>query len=118
MKKILLALPLLLLGQTEREVQENQLLPVYGGEQEVRLWDGSRVDIATDSVAWEVDWADKSLKWAEAVGQSLYYAAVTGKKPGIILIYKDFAAAESNIYKCQTVCAKHGIILRVEEVEE
>ncbi len=28
----------------------------------------------------------RGKKWAEAIGQSLYYSAMTGKKAGIVLI--------------------------------
>ncbi|MFQ5480639.1 MAG: hypothetical protein ACE5DW_05115 [Thermodesulfobacteriota bacterium] len=41
------------------------------------------MDCLTDNYAVEVDFASK---WAEAIGQSLYYSARTGKKPGILLI--------------------------------
>ena len=54
-----------------------------GGVMEYRLDDGTRVDCLTDEYAIEFDFAPK---WAEAVGQSLYYAGRTGKKPGIVLI--------------------------------
>lgn len=50
---------------------------------EVRLSDGGRVDCVTSEYVYEVEFA---RKWAEAVGQSLYYAQATGKKPGIVLI--------------------------------
>lgn len=54
-----------------------------GGITEYVLDDGARVDCLTDDYAIEFDFAQK---WAEAVGQSLYYALKTGKKPGIVLI--------------------------------
>lgn len=53
------------------------------GEMEVVLPDGSRCDCLTPDHAVEVDFGPK---WAEAVGQSLNYAAETGRKPGILLI--------------------------------
>ena len=53
------------------------------GNIEYVLDDGSRVDCLTDQYAIEFDFAKK---WAEAIGQSLYYAEKTGKQPGIILI--------------------------------
>jgi hypothetical protein len=34
-------------------------------------------------ISIEYDWGKK---WAEAIGQSLYYSAMTGKKAGIVLI--------------------------------
>lgn len=53
------------------------------GATEYRLNDGCRVDILTETHAIEVDFAGKPY---QAVGQALYYAAKTGKQPGIILI--------------------------------
>lgn len=50
---------------------------------EFSLKDKTRVDCLTDDLAIEVDWAKK---WAEAVGQSLYYAHMTKKQPAIALI--------------------------------
>ncbi len=54
-----------------------------GGETEVVLDDRTRVDCITSEYAVEVDFAPK---WAESVGQSLYYALKTGRKPGVLLI--------------------------------
>lgn len=53
------------------------------GETEVVLHDRTRIDCVTQTHAIEIDWCNK---WAEGVGQSLYYAKVTGKKPGLALI--------------------------------
>jgi hypothetical protein len=53
------------------------------GELEYRLDDKTRVDILTDTMAIEVDYAKK---WYEAVGQSSHYALKTGRQPGIVLI--------------------------------
>jgi len=50
---------------------------------EVVLSDRSRVDCLTNTYAIEVDFAGK---WAEAIGQALFYSAETGKKPGILII--------------------------------
>ena len=44
-----------------------------------------RVDCETSEYAYEGEWATKSY---EAVGQSLWYALVTGKKPGILFYLK------------------------------
>ncbi len=54
-----------------------------GGRTEVVLADRSRVDCLTDKYAIEVDFAKK---WAEAIGQALFYGAETGKEPGILII--------------------------------
>ena len=53
------------------------------GQAEVRLPDRTRVDCVLSSHAVEVDFA---RKWAEAVGQSLHYSRMTGKRAGILLI--------------------------------
>ncbi len=57
-----------------------------GGQAEFTLADRTRVDCLTDTHAVEVDFA---RKWAEAVGQSLFYAVSTGRAPGIVLIMED-----------------------------
>jgi len=54
-----------------------------GGQTEVVLPDRSRVDCLTKAYAVEVDFAGK---WAEAIGQALFYSALTGKEPGILII--------------------------------
>ncbi len=53
------------------------------GKIEYRLPDKTRVDCLTDEYAIEVDWAKK---WAEGIGQTLYYASITNKKPAVALI--------------------------------
>ena len=53
------------------------------GQLEVKLDDSTRIDCLTEEYAIEFDFAPK---WAEAIGQSLYYAAKTKKKPAIVLI--------------------------------
>ena len=53
------------------------------GEIEVVLADRSRVDCMTATHAIEIDWC---RKWAEGIGQALYYSKVTGKKAGLALI--------------------------------
>ena len=53
------------------------------GEMEVILPDKTRCDCITETHAIEMDFAKK---WAESIGQSLYYASQTGKHAGIVLI--------------------------------
>lgn len=65
----------------EKEFQEATCI----GDIEVQMVDRTRVDCLTETHAIEYDFANK---WAEAVGQSLYYAFQTNKKAGIVLIYK------------------------------
>jgi hypothetical protein len=56
------------------------------GKVEVVLPDGTRCDCVTDTHAIEFDFGDN---WAEAIGQSSYYALQTGKRPGIVLILEN-----------------------------
>lgn len=55
------------------------------------------VDCLSEAFAIEVDWADK---WAEAIGQSMYYAAETGKKPAIILLCR--SSSQRDVGLCTT----------------
>lgn len=50
---------------------------------EYRLRDKTRVDCLTSTYAIEVDFA---TKWAESIGQSLYYSLETNTRPGVLLI--------------------------------
>jgi hypothetical protein len=62
---------------------QTKICTQMNGIMEYRLFDNTRVDCLTSKYAIEVDW---SKKWAEAVGQSLYYANITQKTPAIALI--------------------------------
>ena len=98
------------------EVEECQrIAPKYNAKLEVLLWDKTRVDLLNDEYAIEVDWAPK---WAEGIGQALYYAQVTGKKPGVILLIKDMQKEMKFVYRLQTVAAKYDIKVWLEKVEE
>lgn len=68
--------------RNERYYQE-KFCKDLNGIVEYRLEDRTRIDCLTKRYAIEVDWAKK---WAEGVGQSLYYAAMTKKKPAVGLI--------------------------------
>lgn len=79
----------------------------WRGKQEVRLYDGTRIDCETKNYVVEFDFAPK---WAESVGQSLHYARVTGKKPAIILIIEqdgDF----KYYHRLKPLCEKYSIAL-------
>ena len=52
------------------------------GRKEAILWDMTRVDCLAKDYAVEFDFAKK---WAESVGQALYYSKMTGKKPAVAL---------------------------------
>ncbi|HSH69555.1 MAG TPA: hypothetical protein VK997_06535 [Deferrisomatales bacterium] len=77
-------------GRQHREAwYQGQWCAERGGETEVVLEDGTRVDCVTATHAVEFEFADK---WAEAIGQSLHYARRTGRRAGVVLILEDAAA--------------------------
>ena len=56
------------------------------GRVEYRLPDATRVDILTEDLAIEVDFAKK---YYQAIGQACHYAEMTGRKPAILLIVRE-----------------------------
>lgn len=69
-------------NQVEAYYQNEWCTPDFG-RKEVILWDMTRVDCMTKDYAIEFDFAKK---WAESIGQALYYSKLTGKAPAIVLI--------------------------------
>ena len=55
----------------------------HKGIEEYENKDKTRVDCLTEYHAVEFDFANK---WAESIGQALYYSKMTGKKPAVVLI--------------------------------
>ena len=75
---------LTLTAKTESEAFYQDLFNVVAvGKVEVRLPDGTRCDVVTETHAIEVEFA---RKWCEGFGQSLWYGFQLNKKPGICLI--------------------------------
>jgi hypothetical protein len=95
-------------GQIPRQKEvyyQNIFAKAINGQIEYTLQDKSRVDIVTDEYAIEVDFASK---WAEAIGQSLYYAERLNKKPGILLVV-DGKNENRYIFRLLTVTRKYDI---------
>lgn len=81
---LILAAFLFLLGSSDAFPAEKDYQQEYcKGKMEFVLPDRTRVDCLTEDHAIEYDFGKK---WAEAVGQSLHYAAHTGRRAGIVLI--------------------------------
>jgi hypothetical protein len=82
---ILFMLPSLLLAKREQPEKwyQEKWCREQGGEIEVVLPDKTRCDCLTDTHAIEFDFGNG---WAEAIGQSSYYAMQTRKRAGIVLI--------------------------------
>ena len=69
---------------SNKKLTEKDYVNMYcTGIKEYVLTDKTRVDCLTDEYAIEFDYAKK---WAESIGQSLYYAKKTGKKPAVAII--------------------------------
>lgn len=64
------------------------------------LQNGTHLDCMTDDYAIEVDFSNK---WAEAIGQSLMYAAELKRLPAIILVCKKDTD--------ESLCLKHGYLI-------
>lgn len=67
----------------DEKYYQNKMCSEFGGKVEYVLFDKTRVDCLTSEYAIEVDFAKK---WAEGIGQALYYAEITKKKPAVALI--------------------------------
>lgn len=69
---------------SNKKLTEKDYVNMYcTGIKEYVLEDKTRVDCLTDEYAIEFDYAKK---WAESIGQSLYYSKRTGKKPAVAII--------------------------------
>ncbi len=79
------------------------------GKVEHRLKDGRRIDCLTDQYAIEIEFA---RKWPEAIGQSLNYSMLTGKKAGIVLILKT-AEEHSHWQRLKTVIKHYTLPIKV-----
>lgn len=66
---------------------------------EVVLEDRTRVDCLGAEGAYEFDFDDK---WAEALGQALWYGLATGRRPGIVLIMRG-TQADKNYQRLRTM---------------
>lgn len=67
------------------------------------------VDCLTAEYAIEFDF---SHKWAEAIGQSLYYALQTNKKPAIFIICKNHLC-NKHLHKLNTTIAHYQLQIQV-----
>ena len=77
----------------------------HDGITEVVLTDQARVDCVTETHAVEVDFA---AKWAESVGQALYYGLKTKLQPGVLLILERKSDVRF-LPRLEAVADKYGI---------
>ena len=76
------------------------------GKLEYKLPDSTRVDCLTQEYAIEFDFAPK---WAESVGQSLYYAICTNRKPAIVLILENGLKDYKYLNRLLVIAKLYGI---------
>ncbi len=102
-------------GQHKEKYYQAQLCNSLDGVMEQSLLDRTRVDCLTDEYAIEVDFAKK---WAESVGQSLYYAAMTEKKPAVGFIMRDNKKDNRHFKRLELLAKKYHIkIFKIERGE-
>ena len=89
-----------------------QAQAMYGGELEVRLKDGTRVDLLTETHAYEVE---HSSNWKEAIGQALHYALLTDRKAGIILVMEK-PKADAHLQSLKAVIEAYELPVEVVEL--
>ncbi|MBQ9688488.1 hypothetical protein IJV79_02500 [bacterium] len=68
----------------------------HNGVAEVENPDKTRIDCLTDTHAVEFDFAHK---WAEGIGQALYYSYISGKKGMVVLILEN--PKKEMVYFCR-----------------
>lgn len=111
---ILIILPLCAFAQTPKNHKyfEKDYQKVWCdshcGTTEVILSDRARVDCVTATHAIEFDFAPK---WAESIGQALYYGYALNKKPGIVLIIENADKDQKYINRVKSVAEIYGITL-------
>ena len=88
------------------KIYQSYWCKINNGQTEARLNDKTRVDCLTEDYAIEFDFAKK---WAESIGQALYYAIATGLKPGIVLILENPQKEQKYLARVNAVAKKHGI---------
>jgi hypothetical protein len=112
MKKLVFLIGMLLIttGLFSQEKQresyyQEEFAKVLKGETEIVLPDRTRVDIVTEKYAIEVDFG---YKWAEAIGQALYYEKMLDKQAGVLLVLEG-REEERFLNRLMTVAVEHGI---------
>lgn len=90
----------------KEKVYQKYFCQQLGGIIEYRLKDKTRVDCLLDDYAIEVDFAQK---WAESIGQSLYYASETSRKAAVLLIMEDEKKDLKYLRRLKSVSQFHNI---------
>ena len=89
----------------EKTYQKHFCYEIGGGIEFTLLDKSGRVDCITKDYAIEADFADK---WAESIGQALYYGLMTDRQPGILLILEQ-QSDHRHLDKLLKVAEKYNI---------
>ena len=85
---------------------QNAWCSANNGTVEYQLPDLARVDCIMPKYAVEFDFASK---WAESIGQSLYYGLMTDRTPAVVLIMENPEREQRYLDRLNAVAEKHGI---------
>ncbi len=88
---------------------QNKWCEAKGGVTEYKLNDKTRVDCLLPDLAVEFDFANK---WAECIGQSLYYGRMTDRQPACVLIMERGKKDVKYLKRLRKVAYKKGIKMR------
>lgn len=91
------------------KVYQEQWCSAHGGVTEYKLDDGTRVDCLTKDKAVEFDFANK---WAECIGQALYYGRMTNRQAACVLIMENGEKDIKYLKRLRRTAYRKGVNLR------
>lgn len=102
-------------GGVHNEVEQTRRLAAkYSAKTEVMLEDRTRCDLVNNEYAIEVEYPKK---WAESIGQSLYYALQLHRKPAVLYLISDAEKEQRYLRRANLVAAQYGIQVYQEPVQ-
>lgn len=78
----------------------------HGGIMEYRLRDKTRVDCLTPTMAVEFDFANK---WAECIGQAIYYGRQTNRQAACVLIIENQEKDQKYLNRLRRAAYRKGV---------
>lgn len=106
---ILLALPAMAKRLYPEATYQRMWCKKYNGIMEYKLADKARVDCLTDNYAVEFDFANK---WAECIGQAIYYGRQTKRQPACVLIMENGEDDNKYLYRLRRAAYRKGVNLK------
>lgn len=107
---ILLSSPVLAAKRYYPEVEYQKVwCSARSGQMEYTLNDKTRIDCLLPTMAVEFDFANK---WAECIGQALYYGQKTGRTPACVLIMENGEKDLKYLKRLRKAAYRKGVNLR------